>query len=463
MSQSATGGALAIRVSIIAALAGLLFGLDIAYVNGSLDLISKTFHLTTATEGSVAGTLLIGAAIGALFSGALSRKFGRKKVLVLASLIFTLFILLGVVSPTLTIFLISRFIVGLAVGIASFVAPLYLSEVAPPKIRGGLIAMYQFMITIGIFLMFLSNSALRSTNSWRVMLVVVVIPAAIMLIGCITLPESPRWFILQGRDGEAEIVLTKIRNSQAEVDLEMSEMKETAKDKSNGMKLLKHKWYWKVLILGALLQAFQQFTGMNAFMYYSTQIFQQAGFANPAVATIVVGLVNMLTTILAIKYVDKFGRKPILYFGLTLLFISAFFVGVVFKTHYHVMNGVGMMHLSAALQWSTLFFCLLFIFGFAISMGPIIWILCSEIQPLEGRDLGITVSTMTNWICNAILGTYAVIWLTYHPGNTFFAFGAVCVICIFFTMMFVPETKGVTLEEMELKLRRGEKLKNIGA
>ena len=469
-----------IKVCIIAALAGLLFGLDIAYVNGALDYIVREFGLTTATQkGEVAGFLLIGAAIGALFSGALSRKFGRKKVLIIAALIFTIFTFYGVFAPDFNHLLISRVCVGLAVGIASFIAPLYLSEIAPGNIRGAMIAMYQLMITLGIVLMFVSNYFIaanetfllglfniQSDELWRIMLLILVIPSLIMFFGCLFLPKSPRWLMLVGRKDEAEEVLKKIRSSQEAVDFEINEIAETIKVKSSGFKLLKHKFFWKVLLLGVLLQAFQQFTGMNAFMYYSTQIFQSAGFSDPAVSTIIVGLVNMLTTFIAIKYVDKFGRKPILYFGLTMLFVACFVVGTIFHQHYSytMVNGAvqSSMVLTPALQWVTLIFCLIFIFGFAVSMGPIIWIICSEIQPLEGRDFGITVSTMTNWICNAILGQFAVGWLSYAPGNTFYTFGIVCFVCIFFVIFIVPETKGTSLEEIEMNLREGKKLKNLG-
>ena len=469
-----------LKVCIIAALAGLLFGLDIAYVNGALTYISKEFGLTTATqEGEVAGLLLLGAAIGAFFSGMLSRRFGRKKVLIIAALIFTAFTILGVFAPTFKVLLVSRVCVGIAVGIASFIAPLYLSEIAPGKIRGAMIAMYQLMITLGIVIMFASNYIIAANESfilellnieshalWRVMLLVLVIPSLIMFFGCLFLPKSPRWLMLVGRKDEAEKVLSKIRSSKEAVDFEIKEIEETVKVKSSAFKLLKHKFFWKVLLLGVCLQAFQQFTGMNAFMYYSTQIFQQAGFTDPAIATIIVGLVNMLTTLIAIKYVDRFGRKPILYFGLTLLFVSCFVVGTIFHHYYSytMVNGVvhSTMALSASLQWVTLIFCLIFIFGFAISMGPIIWIICSEIQPLEGRDFGITVSTMTNWICNAILGQFAVGWLTFAPGNTFYTFGTVCLVCVFFVFFVVPETKGTSLEEIEMNLRGGKKLKELG-
>jgi SP family galactose:H+ symporter-like MFS transporter len=448
-----------IRTAIIAALAGLLFGMDIGYINGSLKFIAETFDLNITQQGHVTSILLVGAALGALISGFLSKKYGRKRVLLIASALFTIFTLVGIFAPSYNTFIVSRFILGIAVGIASFIAPLYLSEIAPKKLRGALIAMYQLMITIGLFMVFVTNSVLEYTGSWRVMLAVLVIPSVIMFVGCLTLPRSPRWLILTGKDDEAEIVLRKIRNCNDEAKDEFNEIKQTTHVGVSVLSLLKKKFFLKVVLLGITLQAFQQFTGMNAFMYYSTDIFKMAGFSNATTATIVIGLLNMLTTILAIKYVDKFGRKPILYFGLTILITSCVVVGYIFKSHF--IYGQAMV-ISESLQWTALVFCLLFIFGFAISMGPVIWILCSEIQPIEGRDFGITASTMSNWICNAIIGNFALTWLTFYPGNTFFGFAITCLVCMFFVKLFVPETKGVSLEEIETNLRSGKPLAQIG-
>ncbi|AJI45493.1 sugar porter family MFS transporter [Francisella tularensis] len=448
-----------VRVAIIAALAGLLFGMDIGYVNGSLHFISETFDLSVEQSGHVSSVLLLGAACGALFSGFLSKRYGRRKVLLIAAAIFSIFTIVGILAPNYQIFISSRFILGIAVGIASFIAPLYLSEIAPKEFRGALIALYQLMITIGLFLVFLTNSALERTGSWRVMLAVLAIPSVIMFFGCLTLPRSPRWLILKGNDNEAALVLKKIRSSEAEALEEHNEIKQTTHRGVSVFSLLKQKFFIKVVLLGIALQAFQQFTGMNAFMYYSTDIFKLAGFTNPSTSTIVIGLLNMLTTFLAIKYVDKFGRKPILYFGLSLLIISCIIVGFIFKTHF--VYGQTMV-LSQTLQWTALIFCLLFIFGFAISMGPVIWILCSEIQPIEGRDFGVTASTMSNWICNAIIGNFALTWLTFHPDSTFFGFAISCIICILFVKFFVPETKDVSLEEIENNLRSGKSLARIG-
>ncbi|MEI6055985.1 MAG: sugar porter family MFS transporter [Lentisphaerota bacterium] len=452
------GNSVVIKTSIIAALAGLLFGLDIAYVNGSLQFIVKDFNVLPAHEGYVAGFLLFGCAVGAIFSGFLSRKFGRKKCLVLSAAMFTVFTVICVLSPNYHFFLGVRFVLGLAIGIASFVAPLYLAEIAPYKMRGGLIAMYQLMITIGIFLMFLSNAALEFTESWKLMMLVLVIPSAIMLIGAFTLPESPRWFVLVGKDEESKKVLTKVRNTKEEVDFEYNEIK-TSIDGSTGgvMELLKKPFFLKVVFLGFMLQTLQQFTGMNAFMYYSGDIFKEAGFSSPAVATVIVGLVNMLTTLIAIKYVDRLGRKPLMYGGLAILIVSCAIAGYIF--HLKELGHV----LTAGNKITLLIFCILFIFGFAVSLGPVVWILCSEIQPLEGRDLGITVSTTANWVMNTVIGTFTPIWfVSLGIDGTFWLFGFCCILGLFLIKFFTPETKGVPLEEIEMNLKNGLKLKDIG-
>lgn len=446
-----------IKVSFIAALAGLLFGLDVAYVNGALKFITQEFNLDEASKGFVAGYLLAGAAVGALFSGWLSRKFGRKKVLMLAAAMFTFSILFTISSHTFNIFLMARFVTGLAIGIASFVAPLYLSEIAPFKIRGGLIAMYQLMITVGIFLMFLSNASLSFTGSWRIMLAVLLVPSLIMLIGTFTLPESPRWMALVGRVDEARDILNTIRESREEAEFELNEIKDAIKTKSSGLSLLCKGYFLKVVFLGIILQLLQQMSGINAVMYYSGDIFEAAGFTNPAIATVIVGLVNVLTTIVAVKFVDKWGRKPILYYGLGILVVSCAIVGYIFNLQ---TNGVT---LSLTQQYTLLAFCILFIVGFAVSLGPIVWILCSEIFPLGGRDLGLTITTMANWIFNAIVGAYSLVWFkSMGVGETFWMFGFASLVGFVLIKFFTPETKDVPLEELEQNLKEGKALKNIG-
>lgn len=447
-----------VKVSIIAALAGLLFGLDIAYVNGALAFIAKEFNLSVEQQGSVASYLLVGAAVGTLASGWLSRHFGRKKVLVLAGAIFTLSTLFTVLTHDLNIFLTMRFVAGLAVGIASFVAPLYISEISPAKIRGSLIAMYQLMITIGILLMFLSNASLESTGSWRIMLLVLVVPSAIMFFGTLTLPESPRYKALIGDEKSAREILMTIRDTPEDVDFEIKEIHASlTENKGSVLSAFAKPYFLKVAFLGIMLQCLQQFSGMNAFMYYSGEIFKTAGFTNPSVTTVVVGLVNVLTTFVAIKFVDKIGRKKIMYIGLTILSIACAVVGYLFKMQE---SGVA---LSATEQYILLVSCLCFIAGFAMSLGPVIWIVCAEIFPIEYRDLGVTISTMANWIFNAIIGEYTLVWFkNLGSSGTFWLFGGACILGFGLIKFFTPETKGITLEELEHNLRSGKKLRDLG-
>lgn len=448
-----------VKIAVIAALAGLLFGMDTGYINGSLKFIAQSFQLSESQQGNVASILLVGAAIGALFSGFLSKKFGRRKVLVIAGGIFSLATIISIFAPNYEVFFIARFFLGIGVGVASFIAPLYLSEISPKEFRGALVGMYQLMITIGIFLIFITNSALEHTGSWRLMLVALAIPSILMFVGCLTLPRSPRWLVLTGKNAEAEAVLKKIRNTESEAVAEYNEIKETTDPNVKTFSMLKHKFFIKVLLLGMALQIFQQLTGINVFMYYSAQIFEGAGFTNPMISTVAIGLLNVITTIVAIKYIDKFGRKPILYFGLALIVISCFIVGGIFTTNYT--PGKAMM-LPQELQWTALAFCLIFVFGFAISMGPIVWILCSEIQPTEGRDLGITASTMSNWISNAIIVNFSLAFVIHAPGKVFIFFGIASIVCFIFVKIFVPETKDVSLEEIETNLRSGKRLAHIG-
>lgn len=455
--KSSSKVGMVVFICFIAALAGLLFGLDIGYVNGALELIKKDLQLTTAQAETVTGILMFGAALGAILSGFLSHKIGRKKTLVLSALLFTVFSIVGMTAHSYEVLLTSRFVLGLAVGIASFIAPLYLSEIAPRKMRGGLIAMYQLMITIGILVMFVSNYLLAPYGSWRLMMVTIVVPAVIMLIGCLCLPKSPRWLILKGRVGEAKETLARVRHAN-DIEKEIKEISENACLNSGGISgLWRTSWLWKVVLLGIVLQILQQFSGMNAFMYYSSQIFKAAGFGNGNMNTIIVGVVNMLTTFIAIAFVDKLGRKPILYVGLTLLIISLSIIGHLFSLQ---TSGVILSSGQKDLLFIT---SLVFIFSFAVSLGPIIWILCAEICPLQYRDLGITFSTATNWIANMIIGRYTLsMFNDWGYGDTFYVFAGCCFIGIILVKLFVPETKGVSLESMETNLKGGKPLRQMG-
>ena len=446
-----------IFVCFIAALAGLLFGLDLGYVNGALQFIQKDLHLSTSQAGVVTGILLFGAAFGTVISGFISFRFGRKFTLVIASSLFTVFSIMGMSAHSYEVLLAARFMLGVAVGMASFTAPLYLSEMAPPKMRGGLISLYQLMITIGIMAMFISNYLLESIGSWRLMMAAILIPSIIMFIGCLYLPRSPRWLILKGRIDEARKVLALIRREE-NIEQEITAISAGFQAKYDGISgLWKTDWLWKVILLGIALQMLQQFSGINALMYYSTHIFKAAGFDHGAVNTVMIGTLNVLTTVAAIFFIDKIGRKPILYTGLILLVLSLLVIG-------HLFNIQASGALLSVVQQNILFASsLTFIFAFAVSLGPIVWVICSEIFPLQYRDLGITFSTTTNWVANMFVGRYTLtMFEDYGYGDTFYIFAGCCVAGIFLLKFFVPETMGISLEHIEKNIKSNKRLSLIG-
>lgn len=450
-------------VAFIGALGGLLFGLDQGFINGSLPLIAKDMGLSTDQAAFFSSVLAWAAAVGAFIAGWVARVLGRKNTILIAALAFAACTLIGATAQSYEILLGSRMLLGLAVGTAAFVVPLYLSEISPTHMRGGIVAMYQLMITIGIFMVFLSNATVEKTfgaepNSWRWMLGIISIPAIVMLIAGLALPRSPRWLMLRKRPAHARTVLEKTRASKPEIDHEISEIEASLAKSSNGFHLFGHGFFWKVLLLGVALQALQQLSGINSVIYYSTEIFDKAGISNAAVATVIVGFVNMVTTILAVAFVDRLGRKPILYAGLTVMALTLFAVGAVFQ--YEQGGGV----LTETDQVLTVAIVLLYIMAFAISLGPIVWIICAEIFPLEGREIGITITTIANWVFAASVVQGSEIVLQGLGGSVlFYFFAACCIVGLFLVFLFTPETRRVTLEDMESRLRKGVRLKKIGA
>lgn len=442
-------------VGFTAALAGLLFGLDTGVISGALPFISKEFALSVADSERLATAVLIGAIAGTISSGYISRRLGRHFAIWISAVIFCIGAVLCALSADLLMLVLMRFMVGFGIGLASFSAPLYLSEIAPKNVRGGLIALYQFMITVGILVSYLTDTAFTPSGSWRWMFGITFFPAFVMFLAVLILPKSPRWLMLRGETEEARKVLVRVSNTQEEVETEIREIEATLKKTHTIRDVLKSKGFIKVLILGIMIQIIQQFSGINTVIYYAPTIFKMAGFITPLSqmwATVIVGTVNMLTTIIAIFYVDRWGRKPILYFGLTITSLSLLLLGYLF--HIGITNEVS-QYLAVALV-------LTFIFGFAVSLGPIAWIICAEIYPLQGRDIGIGVTTATNWISNAIV---VISFLTMVEASgiprTFAFYGLCGVLSFVIVMMFVPETKGVSLEHIERNLIAGKRCRDL--
>jgi SP family galactose:H+ symporter-like MFS transporter len=352
--------------------------------------------------------------------------------------------------------IMARVVLGLAIGIASFTAPLYLAEVAPEYIRGAMVSLYQLMITIGILVAFLSDTAFSYSGNWRWMLGVIALPGVLFLLGVSLLPDSPRWLMMRGRKEEAREVLLRLRGDPAIVSREAADIEEQLKTPQRGWHLfLENSNFRRSVGLGVLLQLVQQFTGINVVMYYAPRIFQSMGYDVAAQMwfTAAVGLTNVLATFIAIGLVDRWGRKPILYTGFTVMAIGLGVVGTV-------------MHLGIATEGQQLLavaMLLMFIVGFAMSAGPLVWTLCSEVQPLKGRDFGIGASTLTNWTANTIVGaTFLTLLNTFGRAETFWLYAALNVLFLLFTYALVPETKGVTLEHIERKLMSGARLRDIG-
>lgn len=446
----------AVLVGVLGALAGLMFGLDVGVIAGAQHFIQQDFKVSDAVLERIVSFMMLGAAIGAIVGGWMAKSLGRKRSLLLGSLIFVLASILCGLSWSVGVLLTGRFFLGLSIGILSFTAPIYLAEVSPENIRGSMVSLYQLMITLGILIAFLSDTAFSYSGNWHWMLGVIAIPGVFFFFGVMILPDSPRWLMMRGRKDEATKVLMKLRGDPEIVRSEEQEIQAQLAIPQHGWGMfLENKNFRRSVGLGILLQIMQQVTGINVVMYYAPQIFKDMGYHTEAQLwfTAAVGLTNVLATLIAIFLVDKWGRKPILYVGFSVMTVGLAIVGV-------------MMHLGMHTQAEQLFavaMLLLFIVGFAMSAGPLIWTLCSEIQPINGRDFGISLSTLSNWVVNFVIGaTFLTLLNKFGRAQTFWMYAGFNVICLLITIFLVPETKGVTLEFIERNLMAGKPLRKIG-
>lgn len=447
-------------ISISAAFAGLLFGLDIGVISGALPFITQHFTLDSHQQEWVVSSMMLGAAVGALCNGWVSHRLGRKYSLMSAAVLFIVGSLGSAFAVNLEILLVFRVLLGVAVGIASYTAPLYLSEMATENIRGKMISMYQLMITVGIVLAFLSDTALSYSGNWRAMLGVLAIPAVILFILVIFLPNSPRWLAAKGMHIEAEEVLRMLRDTSEKARQELNEIRESLRMKQGGFSLFRqNRNVRRAVFLGMLLQGMQQFTGMNIIMYYAPQIFKMAGFQSTQeqmIATVVVGLTFMFATFIAVFTVDKAGRKPILKIGFSVMAFATLILG-------YCLLKAGEGEISTGLSWVSVGMTMLCIGGYAMSAAPVVWILCSEIQPLKCRDFGITCSTTTNWVANMLIGaTFLTLLGSIGAAGTFWLYTGFNLAFIVITVFLVPETKNKTLEHIEKNLMAGKKLRDLG-
>ncbi len=452
-------------ICLIAAVGGLLFGLDQGFIANSLETIEKVYFLGVEGGERYAAVLASGGVVGALLSGIFARVLGRKRSLILAGLLFSAMSLVSATLPGIMVLSACRFGLGFAVGVASFIVPLYLSETAPANIRGSMGTLFQLMITIGIFLIAVTNVYIikifgNSHIALSLMFLVITLFSLILLIGSFFLPESPRWLMLKGRRAQANIVLQKILCHEEDIQNELNEIENTIKsDRGAGLGIIFHGFFFKVLVLGAFLQIFQQLVGINLMIYYSPTIFGYAGM-HGMLAMLTVPTAFMLFTFPAIKLVEKWGRKKLLYLGSFVMLATMLAAGLTFA---HIGNISDPSQIGPLAKLTLLASVILYIFGFGISWGPVVWLVCSEIFPLEGREIGMTVTTMVNWLFAGVVMDNSLSFMK-HYGNAsiFFLFAGFCLLSLAFLRFFVPETKGITLEQLESNLKSGVALKNIG-
>ena len=439
-----------IFASIIAALAGLLAGFDTGIISGALEFIAKAFQLTTIGKETIVSMVLVGGVIGALLNGVLADSLGRKKMVVLAAILYLFGSIGSALSPDANTLGVFRFILGLAIGGASASAPLYIAEVSPARIRGSLVTLFQLAITIGILGAYFVDLAFTASGNWRYMLGSSFIPAVVLIIGMFGLPNSPRWLIKSGRDEKAKVVLNKIyENDTAEVEREIKDIKDVISAESEGSfsALFKGPSGF-ALIIAVGLFIIQQFVGINTVIYYAPIIFKDAGMesAKAAIwATVSVGIVNVLATFIAIWLIDKLGRKPLMYAGLVGMVLALTGLGFAFMSHSD----------SSEIGTITVVAVWIYIACFAFSFGPIPWLMMTEIFPLSVRGRAVSIATMTSWGCNLIVSfTFLSLLKAIGPSYTFWIYALVGVLGFIFVWKLVPETKGRTLEEIEETLKK---------
>ena len=437
-------------VAIVASLGGLLSGYDTGVISGALLFINETWILPDTLQGFLVSSVLIGAVIGAATNGILADIFGRKKIILVTALIFILGSVMCAFAPNVYILIISRIFVGFAVGIVNFVVPLYLSEISPKNLRGTLVSLYQWAITSGILFSYFINAAFaQAVYNWRWMLFAGVLPGLILFVGMCLMSDTPRWLVSKNREDEAKYVFKKIE-PDIDAKKEIQDIKTTLNSEIKEKKFIFKKWMLMPFVVGIGIMFAQICTGINTIIYYAPTIFKTAGFDSNLTAiyaTTGIGVVNFIMTIVAVFFTDKIGRKPLLYFGLTGVMLSLFALG----TSFAFANVLG-----SSLKWVAVGSLITYIICFAMSLGPIGWILVSEVFPLKIRGIAMSICTVSNFAFNFfVVGSFPILLHRIGGAWTFWMFGAVSFLCIIFVYFFIPETKGISLEQIESNWRKG--------
>ena len=458
MTRSSSGKVSVVALTAVAALGGLLFGYDTGVINGTQFYFSKYFELEGWIKGFAVSSALIGCFFGAVFAGPISLAIGRKQSLIISALLFTISAwgsgLPELFPQTVTALVVFRLIGGLGVGIASMNAPTYIAEIAPPAQRGNLVSYYQLAIVTGFFVVFLAtyfigNGLTEQENidrGWRMMFWSELIPCFLFLILLFFVPKSPRWLTMKGREGEAAAVLARI-HGESDAQRELEDIKKSLSAESSAVKVsVLSKGLFPIVLIGTVLSVLQQFTGINAVLYYGADIFEQAlGFGQEDVLAqqILLAAVNFLFTFIAMYLVDRLGRKPLIMIGAFGMLAGFLMLGLTLKT-----GNVGILSLLGVL---------IFIGSFAMSMGPIVWVILAEMFPNKIRSAAMSIAVAAQWAANYFVSqTFPVVAESsvnnssaWNGSLPYFLFSAFILLIILFTRKFIPETKGKSLEELE--------------
>ena len=442
-----------VLMALVAALSGILFGYDTGVMSGAILFITKDFPLTPGMNGIVMGAVLLGALLGAIFSGRLTDHFGRKKLLLFVACIF----MFGSVATAIAQSVLELIVVGIAIGIASYTAPLYISEISPQKHRGALVALNQLAISIGILLSYMVDYASAYYEAWRWMLGLGFVPGLFLFIGMFYLPDSPRWVLAQGHEAQARRILQKIRGPKTDIDHEIEGIKLAVKKESSHWKAVFSKSVRPVLWIGFALAFIQQVTGINTILYYAPSILEMAGFGSSTtaiLATMGIGGIFVIFTLISLPMIDWLGRRPLLITGLIGMTIGLGCLAWLFS---------GSTEIAPSLHWLALVSMLLYIACFAFSLGPIMWLMIAEIYPLKVRGVGASLATCVNWASNLLVtATFLKLVQWLGASGTFSVYMIFSILSIVFIHYLVPETKGISLEEIEENLFSGKRWRKIG-
>ena len=457
-----------IFLSVVAALGGFLFGYDTAVISGTIAQVTQLFQLDALQQGWYVGCALVGSIVGVLFAGILSDKLGRKLTMVISAVLFSTSALGCALSADFAQLVVYRIIGGVGIGVVSIVSPLYISELAVAQYRGRLVSLYQLAVTVGFLGAYLVNYQLLAwaesgtqlsvdwlnkvfiTEVWRGMLGMETLPAILFFIIIFFIPESPRWLIVRGKELKAVNILEKIYNSITEAKSQLKETKSvlTSETRSEWSLLMKP-GIFKAVIIGVCIAILGQFMGVNAVLYYGPSIFENAGLSggDSLFYQVLVGLVNTLTTVLALVIIDKVGRKKLVYYGVSGMVVSLILIGLYFL--FGDSLGVSSLFL--------LIFFLFYVFCCAVSICAVVFVLLSEMYPTKVRGLAMSIAGFALWIGTYLIGQLTP-WMLQNltPAGTFFLFAVMCVPYMLIVWKLVPETTGKSLEEIERYWTRSE-------